>query len=170
MWRGSGTRECITLSMQTGASTCNRNKNAWVCIHDHRIMYLTHVPCVDVVIKHNYTLTDHFSYGKSISIHVIDLVQRIYPCNHCPLRHFFSAPEITQQLQSGRWRRPRLCHEIDHPPPPPCQIIPHSLPAQNSASDRVLRITTVHAKIVATVRQRFTMDLPLKPSFVYRNL
>ena len=41
MQSGSGTRECITLSMQTGASTCNRNKNAWECIHDHRIMYLT---------------------------------------------------------------------------------------------------------------------------------
>ena len=33
----------ITLSTQTGASTCNRNKNAWECIHDHRIMYLTNV-------------------------------------------------------------------------------------------------------------------------------
>ena len=43
MWSGSGTRECITLSMQTGASTCNRNKNARECIHDHRIMYLTQV-------------------------------------------------------------------------------------------------------------------------------
>ena len=41
MWSGSGTRECITLSMQTGASTCNKNKNAWECIHNHRIMYLT---------------------------------------------------------------------------------------------------------------------------------
>ena len=41
MRSGSGTRECITLSMQTGASTCNRNKNAWECIHDPRIMYLT---------------------------------------------------------------------------------------------------------------------------------
>ena len=47
MWSGSGTRECITLSMQTGASTCNRNKNAyaWECIHDHRIMYLTCKRC-----------------------------------------------------------------------------------------------------------------------------
>ena len=44
MRSGSGTRECITLSMQTGASTCNRNKNAWECIHDHRIMYLTYYP------------------------------------------------------------------------------------------------------------------------------
>ena len=43
MRSGSGTRECITLSMQTGASTCIRNKNAWECIHDHRIMYVTHV-------------------------------------------------------------------------------------------------------------------------------
>ena len=39
-------------------------------------------------------------------------------------------------------RNARRCHEIDHPPPP-CQIIPHLLTAQSSASYCVNRVRYV---------------------------
>ena len=49
---GSVMEALQSLSMQIGASTCNRNKNAWEYIHDHRVMYmyltyeLHHIICI----------------------------------------------------------------------------------------------------------------------------
>ena len=122
MWSGSGTRECITLSMQTAASTCN--KNAWECIHDHRIMYLADRQILEFPQKRNF----HFRFGGNLDFRVADFLRaesplwRIRFCGnanfwHCSGRKFgenFCFCAVLPHLCHRSQFRKVLSHEVDN--------------------------------------------------------